>query len=123
MFLEVYFGKLYILEKKVDFQFGVKNNLNLLYMKLLELVKYFRSGGSYENFCNEQLLDPDSEIVEIYMEEPLDINGNLGFFEIEKTEGAYEFFKATIPILHWFKNLILKLTLLVINFIRFIFVG
>lgn len=33
-------------------------------MKLLEFVKYFRSGGSYKDFCN----DLDSEVVEIYME-------------------------------------------------------
>ena len=71
-------------------------------MKLLELVKYFRSGGSYENFCNEQLIDPDSEVVEIYMEETLDLNSNLGFFEIEKTEGASEVKNLNIKYINLF---------------------
>lgn len=60
-------------------------------MKLLELVKYFRHVGSYELFCEKESLDLESEVVEIYMKQPLDVNGDLGFFEIEKTEGAYEF--------------------------------
>ncbi|WP_294279234.1 hypothetical protein [uncultured Chryseobacterium sp.] len=71
-------------------------------MKLLELVKYFRSGGSFKDFCNEERIDLDSEVVEIYMEEPLDLNGNLGFFEIEKTEGAYEFFNNNIKYINLF---------------------
>lgn len=60
-------------------------------MKLLELVKYFRHGGSYKSFCEEKSLDQESEVVEIYMKQPLALNSDLGFFEIEKTEGAYEF--------------------------------
>ncbi|WP_295230299.1 hypothetical protein [uncultured Chryseobacterium sp.] len=36
------------------------------------------------------------------MEEPLDLNGNLGFFEIEKTEGAYEFFNNNIKYINLF---------------------
>ncbi|KFF18847.1 hypothetical protein [Chryseobacterium sp. JM1] len=60
-------------------------------MKLLELVQYFRSGGSYEDFCQIQSLDTESEVVEIYMEQPLKIDNNLAFFEIEKTEGNIEY--------------------------------
>lgn len=60
-------------------------------MKLLELVNYFRSGGSYEEFCESQSLDQESEVVEIYMKQPLEINNDLAFFEIEKTEGNFEF--------------------------------
>lgn len=60
-------------------------------MKLLELVKYFRRGGSYESFCITESLDQESEVIEIYMKQPLGLNSDLGFFEIEKTEGAYEF--------------------------------
>lgn len=60
-------------------------------MKLLELVNYFRNGGSYEKFCMAESLDQESEVVEIYMKQPLEINSDLVFFEIEKTEGNYEF--------------------------------
>lgn len=61
-------------------------------MKLLELVKYFRDGGSFEEFCKEQSLDQDAEVVEIYMKQSLSINNDIAFFEIEKTEGNYEYF-------------------------------
>ncbi|MFP3591354.1 hypothetical protein [Chryseobacterium sp. SIMBA_038] len=60
-------------------------------MKLLELVNYFRSGGSYEEFCESHSLDQESEVVEIYMKQPLKIDNELAFFEIEKTEGNFEF--------------------------------
>lgn len=60
-------------------------------MKLLELVNYFRSGGSYEEFCELQSLNKASEVVEIYMKQPLKIDNELAFFEIEKTEGNFEF--------------------------------
>ncbi|CAI8733195.1 hypothetical protein [Chryseobacterium sp. IT-36CA2] len=60
-------------------------------MKLLDLVKYFRDGGSFEEFCQKQSLDLESEAIEIYMEQPLKIDNNLAFFEIEKTEGYIEY--------------------------------
>lgn len=60
-------------------------------MKLLELVKYFRNGGSYEEFCQKHSLDHESEVIEIYMKQPLKIDNDLGFFEIEKTEGNFEY--------------------------------
>lgn len=56
-------------------------------MKLLELVKYFKEGGSYEEFCQSQSLNIEAEVVEIYMEKPFSIDNDLAFFEIEKTEG------------------------------------
>lgn len=65
-------------------------------MKLLELVKYFRHGGSYESFCDTEFLNQESEVIEIYMKKPLELNNDLGFFEIEKTEGAYEFVNKNI---------------------------
>lgn len=71
-------------------------------MKLLELVKYFRHGGSYESFCDKESLDHESEVVEIYMKKPLDLNSDLGFFEIEKTEGAYEFNNNNINYINLF---------------------
>lgn len=60
-------------------------------MKLFELVKYFREGGSFEEFCETNSLDTESEVIEIYMEQPLDIDNKLAFFEIEKTEGKVEY--------------------------------
>ncbi|BFO66179.1 hypothetical protein NK356_05490 [Chryseobacterium sp. S0630] len=60
-------------------------------MKLLDLVKYFRDGSSFDEFCHKQSLDLESEAIEIYMEQPLKIDNDLAFFEIEKTEGNYEY--------------------------------
>lgn len=60
-------------------------------MKLVDLVNYFRNGGTYEEFCKSNSLDTDSEVVEVYMEKPFDIDKDLLFFEIEKTEGKIEY--------------------------------
>ncbi|WP_299178599.1 hypothetical protein [uncultured Chryseobacterium sp.] len=60
-------------------------------MKLLELVNYFRNGGSYDEFCQTQSLNQESEVVEIYMKQPFKIDNDLAFFEIEQTEGNYEY--------------------------------
>ncbi|SHG24809.1 hypothetical protein SAMN02787073_3785 [Chryseobacterium vrystaatense] len=62
-------------------------------MNLSELINYFRNGGSYKEFCHDQSVDQESEAVEIYMEQPLELNNTLAFFEIETTEGSLEFFK------------------------------
>ncbi|WP_418124546.1 hypothetical protein ACNFU2_07810 [Chryseobacterium sp. PTM-20240506] len=62
-------------------------------MNLQELINYFRQGGSYKDFCQEQSLDQTSEAIEVYMEQPLELNNNLAFFEIETTEGSLEFVK------------------------------
>lgn len=59
-------------------------------MKLVELVAYFRNGGSYQDFCSSQSLDMTSEVIEVYMEKPLDLDNDLAFFEIEKTDGKSE---------------------------------
>ncbi|GAA0891752.1 hypothetical protein GCM10009122_14310 [Fulvivirga kasyanovii] len=60
-------------------------------MKLLELVSYFRNGGSFEDFCHSKSLDLESEVVEVYMEKPFDLNKDLVFFEIAKTNGNIEY--------------------------------
>jgi len=59
-------------------------------MKLLELVCYFRNGGSFDEFCESEQLNQESEVIEIYIKKPLELNNDLGFFEIEKTEGKSE---------------------------------
>jgi hypothetical protein len=35
-------------------------------MNLLELIKYFKSGGKYEAFCLSRSLNTDSEVIDIY---------------------------------------------------------
>jgi len=60
-------------------------------MKLLELVNYFRKGKTYEEFCQSQSLNVESEVVEIYMAKRFSIKNDLAFFEIEKTEGKVEY--------------------------------
>ncbi|CAA0211093.1 conserved hypothetical protein [Tenacibaculum maritimum] len=60
-------------------------------MKLIELVKIFREDIPFETFCVNNSLNVDSEVIEIFMEKPLNINNELAFFEIEKTEGKTEY--------------------------------
>lgn len=60
-------------------------------MKLIELIKFFREGGSFDSFCHSQSLNKDSEVIEIYMEKPFNSNNDLAFFEIENTEGQTEY--------------------------------
>lgn len=60
-------------------------------MTFVELVHYFRAGGSFGEFCQSQLLNVDSEVVEIFMAKPLNIANDIKFFEIEKTEGKSEY--------------------------------
>ncbi|MDR0263682.1 MAG: hypothetical protein LBJ04_10700 [Sphingobacterium sp.] len=60
-------------------------------MKLVELIDFFRNGGSFEEFCRLELLNEESEVIGIFMEMPLDIDNELRFFEIEKTGGRLEY--------------------------------
>ncbi len=60
-------------------------------MTLVELVHYFRSGGSLGKFCQSQRLSVDTEVVEIFMAKPFSIDNHLAFPEIEKTEGKTEY--------------------------------
>lgn len=56
-------------------------------MNITELVQFFRSGGTFEDFCAKHSLDPESEVIEIFGIAPLTDASTLAFFEIEKTEG------------------------------------
>ncbi|WP_286753994.1 MULTISPECIES: hypothetical protein [Sphingobacterium] len=60
-------------------------------MKLLELIDFFRDGGSFKEFCHLQSLHEQSEVIEVFMEIPLDIHNELRYFEIEKTGGSIEY--------------------------------
>jgi hypothetical protein len=60
-------------------------------MKLIDLVIYFRHGGTFEGFCKTQGLNAESEVIEIYAQVPVGLESQLGFFPIEETEGKAEF--------------------------------
>lgn len=60
-------------------------------MNLETLVGLFREKGNFEEFCISQSLDFTSEVIEIYMKKPFDLESQLYFFEIEKTEGQSEY--------------------------------
>lgn len=59
-------------------------------MKLVDLVSYFRRGGTFESFCREHALDIDSEVFEVYARKPVDLDSELGFFSIDEAEGRIE---------------------------------
>src|SRR5690242_9128579 len=60
-------------------------------MKLIELVKFFRHGGTFEDFCREHALDEKAEVIEIYARTPVRLESTLGFFPVEETEGKADF--------------------------------
>jgi hypothetical protein len=60
-------------------------------MKLIDLVAYFRQGGTFEGFCRTQGLNVESEVIEIYAQEPVRFESQLGFFPIEETGGQAAF--------------------------------
>ncbi len=59
-------------------------------MKLIELIDYFRGEGSFDEFCTKNDLSTESEVIEIYAEQPVTLNSQLGFFPIEETHGRIE---------------------------------
>lgn len=60
-------------------------------MKFIDLVKYFRNGGTYETFCRENGLNVEAEVIEIYTKKPFSIDNELAFFAIEDTDGLIEY--------------------------------
>jgi hypothetical protein len=60
-------------------------------MKLIDLVSYFRHGGTFEDLFKTQGLNAESEVIEIYAQVPVGLESQLGFFPIEETEGKAEF--------------------------------
>jgi hypothetical protein len=61
-------------------------------MKLIDLVSYFRHGGTFEDFCKARPLNAESEVIEVYAQEPVSLESQLGFFRIEDTKGRVEYF-------------------------------
>ncbi len=64
-------------------------------MKLVDLVGFFRQGGTFEDFCSANRLSTESEVIEIYAQEPVSLQAQLGFFPIEETEGRVKFQSGT----------------------------
>jgi len=60
-------------------------------MKLEELIEYFRSDGIFEEFCDKQELNSESEVIEIYGIKPFSLDMDLAFFSIEETKGAIQY--------------------------------
>jgi hypothetical protein len=56
-------------------------------MKLIDLVSYFRQGGTFEDFCKTHSLNSEAEVIEIYAQEPVNLESSLGFFPVEETGG------------------------------------
>ncbi len=71
-------------------------------MTLIELVTYFRKGGTFEQFCKEESININSEVVEVFMQKPFDIKQNIIFFEIEKTDGNTKITKNNITYYYLF---------------------
>lgn len=55
-------------------------------MKLLDIIEYLRHPDNVGQLYDTINLSPDSEAILIYMKDSLDLNSELKFFEIEKTE-------------------------------------
>ena len=54
-------------------------------MQLIDLVSYFRQGGTFEGFCTTHSLNSEAEVIEIYAQEPVSLESSLGFFPVEET--------------------------------------
>lgn len=67
----------------------MREELNI--MKLIDLISYFRSGGTFQDFCKTHGLNAESEVIDIYAVKPANLDSQLGFFPIEETEGHVEF--------------------------------
>ena len=65
-------------------------------MTITELINYFRNNGNKNEFFENNSLDPESEVIEIYMQEPLGIENEIKLFEIEKTGGNLTYINENI---------------------------
>ena len=60
-------------------------------MTIKELIHYYRTNGNKEEFFKNNNLDLESEVIEIYMQKPFDLENEIRLFEIEKTEGNLKY--------------------------------
>lgn len=72
--------------------FGVEDiedsltKINIVIMKLIELIKYLVNPEMLEEFFQEQRLNTESEVLLIYMKGDLDLASDISILEIEETE-------------------------------------
>jgi hypothetical protein len=59
-------------------------------MKLADLVAYFRTGSTISDLIQRESLDAHSDQIVVYLKDSLDINSELVFIEIEKTNDDIE---------------------------------
>jgi hypothetical protein len=71
-------------------------------MKLTELVKYLLHPELLPDIYRKQNLNEESEVLLIYMKEPLDIESEISIFEIEETEGNLFFDKDGVAYVQLF---------------------
>jgi len=62
-------------------------------MKLIELIPFLLEPIKLEELCKELNLNQNSEAILIYMENALEMESDIIFFEIEETEDEQVFFK------------------------------
>ena len=60
-------------------------------MRLIDLVTFFRQGGTLCDLCLSKGLRADSEVIEIYSQGLMCMEAELGFFPIEESKGRIEF--------------------------------
>jgi hypothetical protein len=60
-------------------------------MTLPELINYFWTGNSYEDFCKTKNLNCDADAVEIFAQKPFGLNSKLEFIKEEETAGKTQY--------------------------------
>jgi len=81
------FKKRRVLAFVVNFKLKLYNEK----MTLIDLILFFRQGGTLDAFRKQQSLDRGAEAIEIFSRDIEDPKAELGFFSIEETRGRTEF--------------------------------
>lgn len=71
-----------------DSQFGANEET---VVKLIDLISAFRRGLEFDDFCSRHGLNAGAEVIEIYVRQPVSLESDLGFFEIDVTKGRFEY--------------------------------
>lgn len=84
---------------------GIEDSLtkiNIINMKLIELIKYLTNPELLEELFQEQGLNIESEVLLIYMEGDLDLTSDISILEIEETEDDLIFEKDGLQYIQLF---------------------
>jgi hypothetical protein len=65
-------------------------------MRLVDLIAFFRQGRTFEDFCIVNGVNTESEVIEIYAQDPINLDSKLGFFPIEETDGQIKYQSGTL---------------------------